>query len=761
MIVAVAAMIASVVALAPSTAQAGPKETTPRAEAFAGNALAGFEQVTVTDLDPGTEVDLIRLGEGEGKKGKGKSGDLAVADDLGSVMFRLVEPGNYVVEVDGVRSSKLSVRSIDEPHPDQEFYDSIDIGPGYQYLETRDGTKLSINVVLPGPPEDGPYPTVVEYSGYDPSNPTSSALPGIPGPAQPGSALASVYGYAVVGVNVRGTGCSGGAYDFFEPMQLFDGYDAIEAVAAQPWVQHHRVGMVGLSYPGITQLFVGSTNPPNLAAITPLSVYGDTGTGIARPGGLPNQGFALSWAENVLNSARPYPDGAGWVRTLIDEGDDQCAENQKLRLQNVDAAQKALDNPFYTEDIAAPLDTRNFVGDIEAAVFMTSAWQDEQTGPSFGDILGEFDSAEYVRQTVFNGNHADGFAPQVLTDWAAFLDIYVAQRPPEPNALVSLFTPVLTEGIFGGPLTMPPTCCQGAADVDEARAMFESESPVQIIFENGGLPGELEGLPLGVGEFGTTDWPVPGTTAERWYFHPDGSMRSNKTSRRWANASFRPDPDVGLTTYWNGSVSNIWHAKPEYNWEPAGNDQAVVFETAPLDGDRTMIGTGSVDLWLKSTADDADLEVILSEIRPDGHEMLVQTGVLRASYRRLDKSSTELQPVQYGRPGEVRPLKKGWNEVRVQIPAFAHEFRTGSKVRITINTPGGDEPRWAYILDENITEDDRHFISVGRRRASSVALPIVDSFDLATPLPGCPSLRGQPCRPAPPIENTIARRVRR
>ena len=35
---------------------------------------------------------------------------------------------------------------------------------------SRDGTSLAINVKLPGPPEDGPYPTVIEYSGYSPAD---------------------------------------------------------------------------------------------------------------------------------------------------------------------------------------------------------------------------------------------------------------------------------------------------------------------------------------------------------------------------------------------------------------------------------------------------------------------------------------------------------------------------------------------------------------------------------------------------------------
>ena len=37
---------------------------------------------------------------------------------------------------------------------------------------------------------------------------------------------------------MRGTGCSGGAFDFFEPLAVLDGYDVIETVARQPWVRH-------------------------------------------------------------------------------------------------------------------------------------------------------------------------------------------------------------------------------------------------------------------------------------------------------------------------------------------------------------------------------------------------------------------------------------------------------------------------------------------------------------------------------------------
>ena len=109
-------------------------------------------------------------------------------------------------------------------------------------------------------------------------------------------------GFTVVDVNMRGTGCSGGAFDFFEPLQSLDGYDVVETIARQPWVLHHKVGMMGISYGGISQLFTAQTNPPSLAAISPLSVIDNTQTTLY-PGGILNTGFAVAWAQERIHDA--------------------------------------------------------------------------------------------------------------------------------------------------------------------------------------------------------------------------------------------------------------------------------------------------------------------------------------------------------------------------------------------------------------------------------------------------------------------------
>ena len=118
--------------------------------------------------------------------------------------------------------------------------------------------------------------------------------------------IANALGFTVVDVNMRGTGCSGGAFDFFEPLQGLDGYDVIETVARQPWVKGEKVGMMGISYGGISQLFTAATRPPSLAAITPISLIDAVQTTLY-PGGILNTGSRLSGPRTA--SRTPGPPG--------------------------------------------------------------------------------------------------------------------------------------------------------------------------------------------------------------------------------------------------------------------------------------------------------------------------------------------------------------------------------------------------------------------------------------------------------------------
>src|SRR5438309_9422199 len=174
-----------------------------------------------------------------------------------------------------------------------------------------------------GPDYLPPYPTLLDSSG--------SGYAGPAGPESGIAVLANLMGFAVVDVNMRGMGCSGGAFDFFEPLQNLDGYDVIETIARQPWVLGHKVGMLGISYGGISQLFTAQLQPPDLAAIAPLSVIDATATTLY-PGGVLNTGFAVPWAEQRQQNAEPAGPGNGqaWAYKRVQEGDATGSANQAL-----------------------------------------------------------------------------------------------------------------------------------------------------------------------------------------------------------------------------------------------------------------------------------------------------------------------------------------------------------------------------------------------------------------------------------------------
>src|SRR5829696_7870573 len=195
-------------------------------------AHGSVEQVYVTDLSPGEQVSL--------RDSAGSTIETRQANSLGGSLFRNVPPGSgyRVQSADRTESDALTVLTSRSAPPSTEVYNQTIPPGGYGYLTTRDGTKLSINVhppqdaakALPGvdppPTPSGPTPTLIEYSGYGYADPE--------GPQNGIAALANLMGFTVVDVNMRGTGCSGGAYDFFEPLQNLDGYDVIETIARQP-----------------------------------------------------------------------------------------------------------------------------------------------------------------------------------------------------------------------------------------------------------------------------------------------------------------------------------------------------------------------------------------------------------------------------------------------------------------------------------------------------------------------------------------------
>jgi predicted acyl esterase len=739
------------------------------------DAHGSVGQVYVTGLHAGAQAALL---DGTGHQVATKS-----ADSLGGLIFYGVAPARgYRVKLlpHGPESAPVTVHT-DRPAPwDPSTYQQSIPDHGYGYLTTRDGTRLSIYVHPPTAPAGQkvpdnnlpsglpdyapPYPTLIEYSGYGYSDPA--------GPQNGIAILANVMGFAVVDVNMRGTGCSGGAFNFFEPLQNLDGYDVVETIAHQPWVRDHKVGMIGISYGAISQLFTAQTRPPSLEAIAPLSTIDATATTLY-PGGILNTGFAVGWALERQHDALPASakGGQSWAYQQIQSGDQTCTQNQVLHgeAENLLATIRA--NSHYNPAVADPLDPITFVHKIDVPVFMACQWEDEQTGGHCPDLAAHFSGTSKKWFTFTNGAHIDSLDPATYDRWYDFLQLYVAHQAPMLNAAVTAAAaPVIFQQAMGLPqddvVTLPPDPIQTIPTYAAALAAFEKLPQVRVLFDNGAGQSPTgtasAGDPYPGFEASFAKWPIPGTVAQRWYLGPAGTLtdtppRGHGVDGYTSNAKALPLTDFGDSTGGGG----LWGNASQWQWKwqqnPAGT--AVAYLTAPLKHDTTVVGAGALYLWVRSSTPDVDLQATVSEVDPDGHETFVQNGWIRASERKLAtgsdtmlaQPSTLLEPIPSMLASDVQPMPKN-GFVPVAIPLFyeGHAYRAGSRIRVTIAAPNGTQPVWSFGETEP-AGTAQVAIAFSRQMPSSLVLPVVPGVSVPTGFPACPSLRNEPCRAYVPM----------
>jgi uncharacterized protein len=711
--------------------------------ASAANSLAvhgSVDQVYVTGAQPGTSLRLVRKGQTVRKKPVGS---------LGGDLFRGVSAGKgyRVRAADGSVSVPVGVMSDRSAPKDPSIYNQTLPAGGYGYVTTRDGTSLALDVRLPGPASAGPYPTLVEYSGYGYANP-AGAESGI-------SQILNLLGYAVVDVNMRGTGCSGGAFDYFEKLQSLDGYDVVETVARQPWVLNGRVGMAGISYGGISQLFVGATAPPHLAAITPLSVIDNTATTLY-PGGLLNTGFAVQWAQDRVDDSKPASptDGQAWAYKRIQEGDQICKANQTLHTAAADLIAKISNNRYFRPRVANPLSPSTFVNNIRVPVFMACQFNDEQTGAHCPNLADRFTSTRRKWFTFTNGFHIDSLDPETFNRWFDFLELYVAQRRPQYPPGTAALAPLVYQTAMGVPgVTLPHDPIQDQPTYQAALNAFQAQPSIRVMFDNGA--GGSTGSPYPAFERDFSRFPIPKTRARSWFFGAHGSLTGKppKKGRKGGGQTFtwnkgaRPATDFAGTDTAGG---DLWTAHPNFDWRQPPAGTAASFVTPLLAHDAGIIGGGAVHAWIRTSVPDVDLQVTVSEVRPDGKETYVQSGYLKASRRKLDaKHSSLLEPVLSLRREDVAKVPKG-KLTKLIIPLYyeGHVYRAGSRIRVTVSAPVGDQPIWAF--DQAVpTHDAKVTVAFSRKHPSRLILPLVPGVSAPTPLPPCPGLRGEPCRNYP------------
>jgi uncharacterized protein len=191
-----------------------------------------------------------------------------------------------------------------------------------------------------------------------------------------------------------------------------------------------------------------------------------------------------------------------------------------------------------------------------------------------------------------------------------------------------------------------------------------------------------------------TSWPPEGTEQLDYYLRGGGAANSiNGDGRLIVEPPARERPDV----YTYDPLFSVPSAGGHSGFVPVvapmgPADQAgveilngvLVYTSAPLEEDLTVIGPVSVIVYAATSAPDTDFTSKLCVVSPEGRSTNIQEGIIRARYR---QSSTDPRPIM---PDEVY-------EYRIDLGPTAYVFEAGHCVRVQVSS--SDFPQWDRNLN--------------------------------------------------------------
>jgi putative CocE/NonD family hydrolase len=506
-------------------------------------------------------------------------------------------------------------------------------------IRMRDGVCLSANLWLPDEP--GRYPVVFAMTPYRKDDPRIQE-----------PALVDT-GYVYAQVDVRGTGHSGGRYEnVFSPAEQADGAELARWFAAAPrmWNQgtHQKVGMMGQSYLGITQLFT-ALQPgveADLGAIFPCKAYSDIYRDIVYHGGILASLFAMEWGfgTGLWWTLPPAP----WTAKGTTH---ETFQAWLAHLGNEPVIAKALERP-YDDSLFQERSVYPRAHEIDVPTYHCGGWYD-------GFLRGTLDVWRVT-----------GEAPDrmVIGPWP--------HRGYEGFDLDAARQAWFDRWLRG---------VQNGVDADRSR--------IRLFV--------MRGADRTKGEWrDETAWPLPSTAFTDWHLRAGGRLAPEPPGTS-EGGDVHPASSPTGATLTSGRWSNV-SGITDFQNPDQGPDEATsrTYTTDPFPTDVELTGPFVLHLWAATTAPDVDLFAKVSDVAPDGASTYLTEGFLRASHRALappcatptsTRCSLPWQPFHPHDRDSVQPVPLGEPVLyELEIWPTANVFPAGHRLRLSLST--GDHP---------------------------------------------------------------------
>jgi len=502
-------------------------------------------------------------------------------------------------------------------------------------IPMRDGVRLSATVYKPKSAE--PVPAIVTLTPY------------IADSYHPRAFHFAQHGYAFALVDCRGRGNSEGE---FEPFMNEgpDGRDIVEWLAAQPWCDG-SVTMWGGSYGGFDQWVTLKEFPPHLKTIVPAAAA--------------HQGVDFPFFNNIFYSYEmqwlTLVSGVTGNNNLFGEQAFWIAKFRELYLNHL---------PYRDLD--------RIVGNSSTCF---QAWIQHPTPDPYWDRLA-LTPADYDRidiPTLTITGHYDGDQPGAMH----YYQCHMASASPARDRHYLVIGPWDHAG------TRTPNQEFGGLKFGEASLVDLNKLHVEWYnwtMKNGPQPEFLKKR-VAYYVMGAEEWKYADSLdaiaggAKRLYLASDGS--ANDLFHSGSLDETPPDqstPDRYVYDPLDTRPADLereevkdYLTDQRYALNLFGN--GLVYHSAPFAAATEITGFPKLVAWIALDVPDADFQVQISEIMPDGAHILLAQDMLRARYRESFRQEKLVVP------GEINRYEFD------SFTFFSRQVAKGSRLRLVITCP--------------------------------------------------------------------------
>ena len=651
------------------------------------------------------------------------------------------------------------------------------------YIEMRDGIPIAVDVYLPNNKvKDSKFPTILHQTRYWRSIelkwPYKWFRKNPIGPLGDFMKPVILSGYAVVVVDSRGSGASGGfRHHPWSKDEVADMTEIVDHIIKQQW-SNGIVGAAGASYSGTTSEFLLITKHPAVKAVVNMYSLFDVYADNAFTGGMHNQWFTREWGKaNEALDANTLPAHAGKAKKFIkgvlpvkagfkDEKGREILNRHIRERDNRNVHEGALTMDFRDDvpkngaaqnaDEFSPHVRWKAQDESGAAVYSWSGWYDgayqnaatkrhmtltnpknrlilgpwehggrwncghTNPGPSGFDHIGEvlrfFDHHLKGHDTGIDKEKPVHYFTMVEEQWKTS-DVW----PPKEAKPLSVFLADGNRLTWGNDFS--------AHEQMKADLKFWGDS-VNVL-KSRGVQKILDNI-KGEGRLSNAE--------EKQLAHFRAVEQKFNDALAKVNAiapkirELRDNP-VGSdilavdTTVSSGKVTRYESVAgrlktPLVYPDRASRDSALlVYDSEPIDADMEVTGHTEVVLHISSTSNDAQVFIYLEDVAPDVSVEYVTEGLFRGIHRKIGKGEPQhklAEPYHTYMKADAMPLEPGKPaELSFGMLPVSYLFKKGHRIRIAIS--GADAEHY-----RNMTKDQPTY-TIHRTFAqpSRVVLPVV------------------------------------